>query len=342
MPIGILGTGSYLPENEVTNAELAPGAGVDEDWIVRKTNIRGRRFAAPDEATSDLGAAAARAALEQAGVAPGELDLVIVSTSTPDAPLPQTSCVIQYLIGADRAAAFDVNAACSGFIFALKLAHDHVAVHPDAKVLVIAAELYSRFIDLTDRKTAVLLGDGAGAAVVGRVADGYGFLRFDLASNGDLRQLIRLEAGGSRLPASAETVAGTGHYLKMEGRQVREYVIEHVPGWLARSARRADVPLDEIRHVVPHQPNGRLLDELAELSANVGLVNATVHHTVERFGNIGSASAAFTLDHIVREGTLRDGELAILTSFGAGMALGNCVLRWQEPATMSRTGDLAA
>ncbi|MEV7630061.1 ketoacyl-ACP synthase III [Actinoplanes sp. NPDC089786] len=324
--VGILGTGSYLPYREVTNVELAtlvPGA--DPDWVARKTLIGARRFAAPDEAASDLAAKAAIPALEAAGLAAGDLDYVIVSTSTGDSPQPPTATLVQGLIGADRAACFDINVVCAGFVFALSMARSLVAVQPDAKVLVIASDVYSRILDFNDRRTAVLFGDGAGAVVVGAVPEGYGILETELVSRGAAHQLIRVEAGGSRKPASHETVDNGDHFFRMDGRGVREFVAEHVPPVLAGMLERAGMHAKDIDHFVPHQANGVMLRELVDLAS---LDGATTHLTLERYGNVGSASVPVTLDAAARSGALRDGDLVLLAGFGGGMAVGAAVLRW--------------
>ncbi|WP_416974889.1 3-oxoacyl-ACP synthase III family protein [Streptomyces sp. 4F14] len=330
MPVGILGIGSYLPENEVSNADIAERVGVTEEWILRKTKIASRRFAADDEATSDLAARAGRAALASAGLTPDEIDTIIVSTSTPDSPQPPTACLVQNLLGARRAAAFDVNAVCSGFVHALALAQGLVTLDPARRVLVAAADLYSRSLDFTDRRTATLLGDGAGAAVVGDVGEGYGIQGIDLAARGDLQALIYVQAGGTRRPASHETVADGGHFFRMEGRLVRDFVLEHVPPALARLVKESGASPTEVGHIVPHQPNGAMLDELDKQS---GFPDATLHRTVERYGNVGSASVPVTLDAAHREGALNDGDLVLLTSFGGGMSTGHCLLRWRHLGT---------
>ena len=328
--VGILGTGSYLPAREVTNAELAtlvPGA--DPEWVTRKTMISARRFAAPDEAASDLAAKAAIPALERAGITAADLDYLIVSTSTGDSPQPPTSSLVQDLIGAQRAACFDVNVVCAGFVYALALARSLVAMQPDAKVLVVASDVYSRILDFGDRRTAVLFGDGAGAAVVGAVPDGYGILDSALVSRGAAHQLIRVDAGGSRLPASAETVANGDHYFKMDGRGVRAFVAEHVPPVLAEMLERAGLHAKDVDHFVPHQANGVMLQELVDLAQ---LDGATTHLTLDRYGNVGSASVAVALDAAARSGSVLDGDLVLLAGFGGGMAVGASVLRWYAGA----------
>jgi 3-oxoacyl-(acyl-carrier-protein) synthase III len=325
MAVGILGTGSYLPEREVDNAELAtmvPGA--DPEWVSRKTLIEARRFAAPHEATSDLAAKAATAALEASGLTAREIDYVIVSTSTGDSPQPPTASVVQNLIGADRAASFDINVVCAGFVFALATAQGLIATNPGAKILVIAADIYSRILDFDDRRTAVLFGDGAGAVVVGAVPDEYGILDTELVTRGDAAGLIRVEAGGSRRPASVETIANGDHF-KMDGRGVRDFVADHVPPALAELLDRAGVHVKDVDHFVPHQANGVMLRELVQ---STGLDGANTHLTLGRFGNVGSASVPVALDAAVRSSTLLDGDLVLLAGFGGGMSVGAALLRW--------------
>ena len=326
MAVGILGTGSYLPAQVVTNVDLlsrVPDA--DPEWVSRKTLIEARRFAAPDEATSDLAVHAGRAALEQAGVTAAEIDYIIVSTSTGDSPQPPTSNLVQAALGADRAACFDVNAVCAGFVFALSVANGLVAANPGALVLVIASDIYSRILDFGDRRTAVLFGDGAGAAVVGAVPEGYGIIDLDLSSRGDANDLIFVKGGGSRLPASAETVAGGDHFFRMNGRGVRDFVATAVPPALDELLRRAGRKAVDVDHFVPHQANGIMLGELVEAA---GFQNAATHLTLQRYGNVGSASLPVTLDDANRAGALADGDLVLLAGFGGGMSMGAALLRW--------------
>ncbi|MFY1614741.1 3-oxoacyl-ACP synthase III family protein [Micromonospora sp. WMMD736] len=327
---GILGTGSYLPKQEVTSVELAERVGVDPEWIERKTQIGSRRYAAPDEATSDLAVRAAERALTQSGLSADRVDYVIVSTSTGDSPQPPTSYIVQDALGATRAACFDVNVVCSGFVYALALAHSLLASGGGRYALVIGADVYSRSLDFDDRRTAVLLGDGAGAAVVGPAPEGTGFLAFDLSSFGSAQGLIKVVAGGSRLPASAETVADGGHFFRMDGRGVRDFVFEHVPPALRGLAERAGVGLHDVDHFVPHQPNGVLLSELVQ---RCGLAGAHTCRTLERYGNVGSASVPVTLDDANRAGRLRPGDLVLLAGFGGGMSLGASLLRWGPVST---------
>ncbi|MGH8905379.1 MAG: 3-oxoacyl-ACP synthase III family protein [Egibacteraceae bacterium] len=322
---GILATGSYLPKKEVTNESVAKFVGVTTEWIERKTQIRSRRYAAPDEATSDLALRAATNALEQAGIHIGQIGYIIVSTSTGDFPQPPTSYLLQNALKAHSAACFDINVVCSGFVYGLALARGLLALRPDTHVLVVAADLYSRILDFSDHRTAVLLGDGAGAAVVGSVPEPHGIIDVNLLSRGDAHRLIRVEAGGSRQQSSAETVATGGHYFRMDGRGVRDFVMENVPPALECLVARSGFRLDQVDHFVPHQANGGLLDELVK---RTGLIDSHTHRILEKYGNIGSASVPVALDDANRSGLLEDGDLVLLAGFGGGMSIGACLLRW--------------
>jgi 3-oxoacyl-[acyl-carrier-protein] synthase-3 len=322
--VSILGTGSYAPKEEISNAEVAERVGVEAEWIERKTQIVSRRFAAPSEATSDLAARAAQEALDNAGLTADQIDYLIVSTSTGDSPQPPTSYLVQNRLDAWNAACFDVNVVCSGFVYALVLAHSLLTVDPGTRALVIGADLYSRSLDFSDRRTAVLFADGAGAAVVGAAAE-PGMLGFHLASRGDASGLIRVEAGGSRLPSSHQTVDDGDHFFRMNGRGVRDFVMEQVPPALAALCAKAGVGLEEVDHFVPHQANGVLLTELVERS---GLSGARTHRVLEEYGNMGSASVPFALDRANRANALSEGDLVLLAGFGGGMSIGACLLRW--------------
>jgi acetoacetyl-CoA synthase len=333
--IGILGTGSYVPKWALTNAEIARGVpGATDEWIVRKTGIRSRHFAAPGEATSDLAARAAARALERAALSVDRIDYLVVSTSTGDHPQPPTACLVQERLGAYGAACFDVNAVCAGFVHALVVARSLVAARPGAHAMVVGADLYSRMLDFEDRRTAVLFGDGAGAAVVGAVPPGRGVLEFDLATRGDAHALIRVEAGGSRNPASHKTLADGGHFFRMQGRDVTELVLHEVPPFVDKLLARAGVSADEVGHVVPHQANGVLLGQLVE---RCGLSGARTHRTLEKYGNVGSAAIPVTLDEANRAGHLADGDLLLLLGFGGGISMGACLLHWAAPRAQRPT-----
>ncbi|MGF1430239.1 3-oxoacyl-ACP synthase III family protein [Kitasatospora sp. LaBMicrA B282] len=323
--IAVLGTGSYLPAQVVTNDEVGEPAGVDDAWIHGKTGIRYRRQAKPDEATSDLAVMAARAALESAGIRAADLSLIVVATSTPDSPQPPTACVVADELGvAPGTAAFDVNAVCSGFVFALTTAERILHGSDGGYALVIGADVYSRILNPADRRTAILFGDGAGAVVLGP-SRGGAVLATRLASFGADRELIEVPAGGSRLPASAETLERGLHYFTMNGRGVRDFVAEHVPGAVREFLADAGTTAAELALFVPHQANGRMLENLA---ADLGVPADRTATTVEEFGNTGSASVPVTLDAAARSGALNPGDLVLLAGFGGGMAMGLALLRW--------------
>ncbi|MFD4528623.1 3-oxoacyl-ACP synthase III family protein [Streptomyces sp. NPDC058470] len=330
--IGIVGVGSYLPEAIISNAEIGHGAGVTDEWIVRKTGIRERRRAAPHEATSDLAVEAAQRALDSAGLTADQLAYVVVATSTPDHPQPATAALVQHRIGARRAAAFDVNAVCSGFVYALKAVEKLLSGATGGEPrhgLVIGADIYSRILDYSDRRTAALFGDGAGAAVLGPVAPGLGLRQVSLVSRGDAHQLIRVVAGGSRRPSSPETVMEGGHYFRMDGRGVRDFVQRTLPVEIEALLRRAAVPADAVQHFVPHQANGIML---AELWPELGLHRAALHLTLERYANTGAASVPITLAEMDRAGLAAPGDLVVLAAFGGGMSLGTALLNWSMGA----------
>jgi 3-oxoacyl-[acyl-carrier-protein] synthase-3 len=326
MAIGFLGIGSYVPERVVTNdeiAELVPDT--TPEWVLRKTGIATRRWAAPGEATSDLAAEAARRALTRAGLSPGRIDYLIVATSTGDHPQPPTACLVQHLIGAHAAACFDVNAVCAGFVYGVELARTLTTARPDTHALVIGADVYSRILDLTDRRTAVLMADGAGAAVIGRVPDDEGILHAHLAGYGESQDLIKVVAGGSRVPTTVRTAAGGMHYFTMRGRGVRDFVLQTLPPLLAKLITEAGLSLHDVDCFIPHQANGVLLRELAQ---RCGLDGAHTHLVVDRYGNAGSASVPVALDDAVTSGAVPPGGLVLLAGFGGGMSVGASLIRW--------------
>lgn len=325
MRVGVLGTGSYIPLHEVTNVEVAGRTGTTAEWIERKTQILARRYAARDEATSNLASRAAANAVRCAGLDADQIDYIILATSTPDSPQPPTAALVQDAVDAERAACFDINAVCSGFVYAVALARGLLSIKPGSYALVIAADVYSRILNFDDRTTAVLFADGAGAVVLGPVPDGYGILDVGLHTRGDAHELISVPAGGSRIPPSHETVTTGGHFFRMNGRGVRDFVLEHVPPALDDLLDRAGIRPGLVDHFVPHQPNGNLLDDLV---AKAGLDGAQTHRTLEKYGNVGSASIPVTLDDANRAGAFHDGDLVLLAGFGGGMAIGTCLLRW--------------
>ncbi len=329
MNTAILGTGSYLPDAVLTSAELGRRLGLGEQWIYDRTAIAERRVAAPEEATSDLATRAAERALEAAGLGAVDLDLVIVATSTPDQPMPATACAVQANIGAVRAAAFDVDSVCSGFVYALVTAHALLDMDPVPRnALVIGADTYSRILDYQDRRTCVLFGDGAGAVVLGKRGNGRGLLSSALGSDGTTADFVKIPGGGSRRPVSEETLAAGEHYFAMRGRDVRELAARVLPDLVIDVAKAAELEVSDVDLIVPHQANGMMLKDLA---ATLNLRPGQMHMTVERYGNTGAASVPITLDDAVRSGRLFDDDVVLLVAFGGGMSWGGAALRWIRP-----------
>jgi 3-oxoacyl-(acyl-carrier-protein) synthase III len=323
--VSVLGLGSYVPSRIVTNDEVGAPAGVDAAWIEAKTGIHQRRWASADEATSDLAAAAGRRALVDAGIRPDQLTLLVVATSTPDQSQPPTAAFVQRAIGAVGAAVFDINAVCSGFTFALGVISQMVAA-TGGLALVVGADVYSRILNPRDRRTVILFGDGAGAAIVGQSAShgGHRLLATSLHSFGDLSDMIGVPAGGSRLPFGPGVDADL-RYFAMDGRGVRAFVTERLPDIIRGFLRKNGLGFDDVQHFVPHQANGRLLADLVD---SLAMPNARTHLTVEHLGNTGSGSIPITLAAAQDSGQLSRGDLVLLAGFGGGMAVGLTLVRW--------------
>ncbi|GAA5125601.1 beta-ketoacyl-ACP synthase III [Haloechinothrix salitolerans] len=327
----ILGTGSYLPEKVLTSAELGKRLGVDEHWILSRTGIKERRIAAHDEATSDLAARAAETALHAASIGAEDVDLIVLATATKDKPIPATASIVQAKIGATRAGAFDIDAACTGFIYGLTAAHSMLMANPNHQTaLVIGAELYSRFLDYEDRRTCVLLGDGAGAIVLAKTEDGEGLLSTTLVSEGTQADLVQIPAGGSQKPASTESVDSKEHFLTMRGREVRNLAAKVMPDLIGGLLKSAELELEDVRLIVPHQANGIMLTEWA---GALHLPPGQMHTTVRNYGNTGAASVPITLDDGVRNHRIVKGDAVLLVAFGGGMTWGGATMRWTMDGT---------
>ena len=325
----IAGIGHYLPERVLTNAELERLVNTSDEWIVSRTGIRERRIAAPEQASSDLGLEAAREAMADAGGTAQDLDLIIVGTATPDMLFPATACVLQDRLGAKRAGAFDLSAACSSFVYGVAVAHGYVSAGLAETVLVVGAETLSKITNYKDRSTCVLFGDSAGAAVIRPAEAGQGFLSFYLGADGAGGSLIAVPAGGSRLPASYETVEREQHYMQMNGREVYKFAVRVIPRAIEEAVRRAGLHLEEVDWFVPHQANVRIIDAAAE---RLGQPREKFYVNVERFGNTSSASVPVALYEAVRSGRIRPGHLAVLVAFGGGLTWASCAIRWTRSA----------
>ncbi len=322
----ISAVGTFVPQRVVTNDDLSLELDTSDEWISTRTGIRERHIAENGEAASDLGARAARRVLEAAGVAPGELDLIIVASLSPDMLFPSTASLISGAIGAEGTAAFDLSAACTGFIYALSVANSFIVSGQADRVLVIGAEVVSKMIDWSDRATAVLFGDGAGAVLLEPAADGEeGIIGFDLGNDPAGAGELSLPAGGSRLPASEETVAERLHFLRMNGREVFRFATRVIQASSSQLLERSGHRVEDVDIFVPHQANIRIIDAAAR---KLGIPPEKVFSNLERYGNTSCASIPLCLDEAEREGRLKKGDLVLMVGFGGGLSWGSCLMRW--------------
>jgi 3-oxoacyl-[acyl-carrier-protein] synthase III len=324
-PAGIIGLGSYAPERVLTNRDLEQIVDTDNEWIVSRTGISERRICAPGEKTSDLACRAAERALADAGLSGADIDLVIVATATADAPFPATASVVQECIGARSAGAFDLSAACSGFIYSLAVGSQFIQTGMYRYVLVIGAEALSRITNWRDRATCVLFGDGAGAAVLGPVGDNEGLLAFDLGSDGSGAELLKVATGGWGHPLTTGDEAERVHTIQMAGSEVFKFAVRVVEESTRRAVQAAGLRIEDLDVLVPHQANTRIIDAAAR---RLGLVEARVYNNVHRYGNTSAASIPLALDEARREGRIHPGDTVALTGFGAGLSWASCVMTW--------------
>ena len=323
--IEVAGTGRYLPDRVVTNAELERLVDTSDEWIRERTGIRERRIADPEMGAAEMGAEAARIAMARANVDPGELDLIIVSTATPDRLLPSTACDLQALLGATNAAALDISAACSGFLYALTLAEGHLASGRGEVALVVSTEKMSAIVDWTDRSTCVLFGDGAGAVVVRRSTNGRGLLSSFMRSDGSLAELLWRPAGGAKVPMDATVLEERSHLVKMAGREVFKAAVRSMAESADQALARAGLTADDIDLLVPHQANIRIIEATAKYA---GIPMEKVFVNVDRYGNMSSATIPVALDEAVEAGRIRPGSNILMAAFGAGFTWGSAVVRW--------------
>ncbi len=324
----VVGWGKYVPDRVLTNDDLARMVDTSDEWIVTRTGIRQRRIAEEGETTATMAVQAARQALEGAGVSPGQVDVIIVATATPDYLFPSTACLVQDALGATRAAAFDLAAGCTGFVYALAVAVAMVEAGAVRTALVIGSETLSRITDWTDRNTCVLFGDGAGAVVLQGGPDDGGVLSAVLSADGSGADLLMLPAGGSRLPASHHTVSERLHFIKMQGRDVFRFAVRVIPTATREVLRRAGLSPDDITLLIPHQANGRIIESAMK---DLKLPPEKVYNNLERYGNTSAASIPVALCEAVEEGRLGPGDIVICVGFGAGLTWGAVAIRWTRP-----------
>ncbi len=326
-PVGIVGLGTAAGEDLLTNSDLEKMVDTSDEWIRTRTGIGTRHISKPETATSDLAYRAAVEALADAGLTGADLDLIIVGTVTPDMPFPSTACLLQSRLGADHAAAFDLNAACSGFIYGLAAGRQFVATGMYDTVLVIGAETLSKITDYTDRSTCVLFGDGAGAAVLRPVGEGEGILSTVLGADGGGGELLMQPAGGSRRPATHETVDQRLHYIHMSGGDVFKFAVKVMGEAADAAVERAGLTRADVDVLVPHQANRRIIDAAAK---RLGLPEDRVVINIGEFGNMSSASIPVALHEAVRSGRIKRGDVVVLVAFGAGLTWGSAAIRWSR------------
>ena len=320
-----MGLGSYVPERVMTNADLERMVETSDDWITSRTGIRERRIAGANETTSDMALEAARRAMTAAGVTAADIDLIIVATITPDMPFPSTACLVQQKLGAHRAVAFDIEAACSGFVYALDIGARFIEASAHETVLIIGAEKMSSVVDWTDRNTCVLFGDGAGAAILKHRPGARGLLTTCLGSDGSKASLLELPGGGSACPATAESVADRRHFLRMDGKETFKNAVQAMVSASNEVLERCGLSIEQIRCVIPHQANQRILSAVGE---RLGATAEQVFVNVDRYGNTSAASVGIAMDEAVREGRIQPGDLVLLVVFGAGLTWGAAIVEF--------------
>ena len=324
--ISITGVGAYAPARVVTNDDLSEMMDTSDEWIVERTGIRERRIAGDEQALSDLALPAARDALEQAGVPGPEVDLIIVATVTPDMAFPSAGAIIADELGADDAGAYDLSAGCTGFMYAIAQGYGMLAAGLAHRALVVGGDVLSRILDWSDRGTAVLFGDGAGAVVLQRVSEG-GFLGFELGADGSGGPQLFLPAGGSRAPASAETVAEHKHFVQMNGREVFKFATRVLVSSAQKVLAECGKSVDDVDVYIPHQANVRIMDHAAE---KLGIPREKMVVNVDRYGNTSSGSIPLALADAQADGRLQDGALVLMTGMGAGLTWGSGLIEWTE------------
>ncbi len=324
----ICGVGSYLPETVLTNADWERMVDTTDEWIIRHTGINERRLAADDQASSDLAIKAAQRALDDAGISPEQIGLIMLTTVTPDYFFPATACLVQDAIGAKNAGAMDMSSGCTGFIYAMAAGANFVRSGDYDYVLLISAEVLTRIADWTDRSTCVLFGDGAGAAVMGPCGRDEGLLSFALSSHGEYGDLLILPGGGSRLRLTSELIAQGQDCLAMQGPEIFKLAVRGIPRIAHEALDKAGLRPADVSAVIMHQANRRILDAAAD---RLDIDPKKVINTVSKYGNTSAASVPMCLDDTYRKGQLSPGDIVLFVGFGAGFTLGAAVVRWTLP-----------
>ncbi len=320
----VLATGSSVPDRVIANSFFDNLVEDADNWIFSRTGIRERRFAGDGEATSDFAASAALNALQRGGIGAGDLDCIIVSTSTPDMILPPTACIVQKTIGAENAFAFDMNAVCSGFVYAVDTADSLIKSGKYKRILVIGADTYSKILDFQDKTTSPLFGDGAGAVILEATTERKGILETLIRSDGKGWELIQVPSSGSRRPVTPETIASRENTFKMDGRNVYVFATEISPKVIEELTAKAGLKPDDLDYIIPHQANVRIIDII---SKKTGIAKEKFLLNLDKYGNTASASVGLVLDENLRNGTIRSGNLVLMMGFGGGLSWGGIIMQ---------------
>lgn len=323
--VGIKGLGYYVPEKKMTNFDFEKIIDTSDEWIRTRTGIEERRFAAPDQATSDLCVEAARKAIEASGIVKEDIDMILVATCSPDYLVQATACLVQKKLNLKSIPACDLNAACSSFIYGLTVATGMIKGGVYKNILVIGAETLSRIIDMQDRNTCILFGDGAAAAVVGEVEDGYGILSSYLGAEGEDEEVLRTPAGGTKKPNTMETIANRENFLKMKGQEVFKFAVYALPNATSQALEKAEIKAEDLFMVFPHQANVRIIESAAK---RLNLPIDKFYMNLQRFGNTSSASVGLALGEALEKGMIKKGDMIALTGFGAGLTYGSIIMKW--------------
>lgn len=321
----IIGTGSYLPPKELTNSELELMVDTSNEWILQRTGISCRRIADLTTTASDLAYEASKNALAMAGLKASDIDLIITATISGDMPLPSTACVLQQKLGARSVGAFDLNAACSGFIYALSIADSFIKTAKYRRILIVGTEVLSKFTDWQDRTTCVIFGDGAGAAILEATDEDRGVMSTHLYADGSLWELIQIPAGGSRLPCSENTVKGRQHYIKMKGNETFKSAVKALGNVVIETLQANNISASELSLLIPHQANMRIIQAIAE---RLALPMDRVYVNINKYGNTSAASIPIALDEAVRIGRVKVNDYIMLEAFGAGLTWASALIKW--------------
>ena len=323
--VSIIGTGSYVPEKILTNADLSRMVNTTDDWITTRTGIKERRIAAKDETTSDMAAKAALKAIGQAKISPKEINLILVATATPDMLFPATACFVQKKIGATNAACLDVSAACAGFLFALEIAQQFITSHTHDTVLVIGAEKLTSITNWTDRNTCVLFGDGAGAAILRHRGSAHGVISTHIGSDGQYTDILFMPGGGSRCPITRENVDLNLQTIHMMGKEVYKQAVTAMLNAAKKVLTQAGLSIEDIACVIPHQANARIIEAIAD---RLGISRDKMFVNLDRYGNTSAAAVAIALDEANRTGRIKPGDYVLMVVFGGGLTWASTLLEW--------------